>query len=907
MFILLLILRMLLAGEQTFNNRDHNILLSFIPFSRQDEMRYILADFKSNPDLYCEYKIDLLERGCVSIEIRRLCNPDLKTKDNILPKIFCEIDNLKILNLSYLKLSTLPEEFKNLTNLENLYLQANNFAELPKVLCTLKNLKELNLSHNKLDFIPHWIIKMQNLEKLYISYSLLKRISCNIFKMKKLKELDLTGNVSLFSKDNYKQAFDYSIYQDGQNVEKLSEESQNISIDMENNGTFKKLYLVCLHMSKFPEIMNRFRSLEFLNLKSNRFHEIPQEIHSFDKLKEIDISFNQIEKVFICNGMFKNLQILKLDENKINQFIIQDDALKTLEKLYLFYNRICKLDRNILGLENLNYLSIDDNNIEEIEKYTYTGNNLINLRIQVKDISVIPNIFVYNRICALFIRCKEPFQGEIDIFEHIPLDSKIEHLKLSDCYLYSIPYNIFKLPNLVSVNLYFNSIIKLDNYFGFNGSLKELDISCNMIYSIDGSIFDIITLERLNLRCNRIYFLPAQINNISNNIIKINLHDNPLRPNDLLDQTNNRLISIEQVNSDIIRNIQFDRERLSRITDLSVLNRLQNKNFDIKVKDFYAGLNIPNNERLNLKKIKECKEIKPDGYKNSKEELKNILKNVFEYVKPFKEKEKLEFLMRKLYEYFGILDDEDQKLLRPTVFAKVNSIVDYFESIFDMMNEIKESKKDFVDDIIVRLLNALNFKLDNTKDDVPCLDGQGEAFIEAYMKLKLGGDYAVVDQKMMHIIADLKEEIIKNITTGLGEKEELETFLAWKNILSEELGFQKVINLYGNSSKISKLHDKKYILEQFFDRFTLQSITDEINKHLKKSESGLRFYNQVSEYISITVPEKDVSNIFEYIQDDDDDDGYLKLKNEGGEFILNLLGYLDENMDISKMISKVNI
>lgn len=62
-----------------------------------------------------------------------------------------ELTNLKHLRIFAFGLATLPEEFKNLKNLETLDLSSNNFAEVPAVLTpeNFPNLKHLNLSGNR--------------------------------------------------------------------------------------------------------------------------------------------------------------------------------------------------------------------------------------------------------------------------------------------------------------------------------------------------------------------------------------------------------------------------------------------------------------------------------------------------------------------------------------------------------------------------------------------------------------------------------------------------------------------------------------------------------------------------------------------------------------------------------------
>ncbi|EPR77712.1 hypothetical protein SLOPH_737 [Spraguea lophii 42_110] len=175
----------------------------------------------------------------------------------------------------------------------------------------------------------------------------------------------------------------------------------------------------------------------------------------------------------------------------------------------------------------------------------------MSLKLTLKNISVLPNIFCYNGIHELHVKCKERIDREIDIFEHVPTNSKIEYIDLSNCFLTRIPRGISKLINLEIFSASGNEIIILDNVFIGITSLKSLDFSLNQITNIDRSIFDIVTLENLDLSCNQIELLPFNINNMSNRNLQIDLRINPLR-------SNTELITIRQVSQDILRNIRYE-------------------------------------------------------------------------------------------------------------------------------------------------------------------------------------------------------------------------------------------------------------------------------------------------------------------------------------------------------------
>ncbi|EPR77703.1 hypothetical protein SLOPH_748, partial [Spraguea lophii 42_110] len=196
-------------------------------------------------------------------------------------------------------------------------------------------------------------------------------------------------------------------------------------------------------------------------------------------------------------------------------------------------------------------------------------------------------------------------------------------------------------------------------------------------------------------------------------------------------------------------------------------------------------------------------------------------------------------------------------------YEKRNSIIDYFESIIDeIVIMLIEDKQEYSGTIIDSIVFGLNFKLNDNKDiDVRCLDGQGQVYINTYLSIKLGNGSINAKEKIKEIITKLKDDILRKITAPGNEKEEVETFIKWKDLLSEELGFQKETNLFAHldMSNKDKLYDKKYIIDQFFREFTFQTIKDEINRYLKIERLGTELYLDPSEYITYIYGENENS------------------------------------------------
>ena len=116
-----------------------------------------------------------------------------------MPRVICELKNLKELILNECSLKTLPDEFAKLQGLESLTLVNNGLYEFPKALCQLTSLKKLDLLRCGLETLPDTLEVLQKLEKLYLP---LNPLVCDkwldsrdlpqvIFKLRNLQELDL--------------------------------------------------------------------------------------------------------------------------------------------------------------------------------------------------------------------------------------------------------------------------------------------------------------------------------------------------------------------------------------------------------------------------------------------------------------------------------------------------------------------------------------------------------------------------------------------------------------------------------------------------------------------------------------------------------------------------------------------
>jgi len=87
-----------------------------------------------------------------------------------------------------------PELFKVENNLRNLDLSNNKISTLPQNMGNFKMMKTLTMSQNKINMIPEDIGKMSKLENLNLSFNLLQSIPSTFQQLRHLREVCLSHN-----------------------------------------------------------------------------------------------------------------------------------------------------------------------------------------------------------------------------------------------------------------------------------------------------------------------------------------------------------------------------------------------------------------------------------------------------------------------------------------------------------------------------------------------------------------------------------------------------------------------------------------------------------------------------------------------------------------------------------------
>lgn len=116
----------------------------------------------------------------------------LPRRSFLVPNTVFLMNNLKVLDLSLVKITTLPDDLCNLSNLEKLNLYNTEIKALPQSIGELKKLKNINLAQSPVEVLPDSICNLEQLEKLTLWGTRIRDLPEKIGCLKRLKSLDLS-------------------------------------------------------------------------------------------------------------------------------------------------------------------------------------------------------------------------------------------------------------------------------------------------------------------------------------------------------------------------------------------------------------------------------------------------------------------------------------------------------------------------------------------------------------------------------------------------------------------------------------------------------------------------------------------------------------------------------------------
>lgn len=216
---------------------------------------------------------------------------------------------LTTLNFQGLQLEKIPEELKELKDLQRLYLNDNQLNEIPKELGELTNLRRLDLQNNQLTQIPKELGNLRSLQVLLLNNNKLREVPEELGNLIGLQELSLHDN----------------------------------------------------ELRSVPATLGGLINLMMLFLQNNQLGSVPAELGRLVSLQELWLSGNQLIEVPTELGELANLRKLFLNNNQLIAISKELKGLTKLRLLYLSNNQLTGVPAEIGQLDNLTALDLDNN------------------------------------------------------------------------------------------------------------------------------------------------------------------------------------------------------------------------------------------------------------------------------------------------------------------------------------------------------------------------------------------------------------------------------------------------------------------------------------------------------------------------------------------------------------------
>lgn len=295
-----------------------------------------------------------------------------------LPESFGKLENLTDLEIYNCRVTTFPEQLKELPNLVSLNFSMNGNLDLES---TYKNLDDffkngksqgtvqlLYLNDDKLTKLPLSISNMKKLGMLDLAYNKLVELPAlgNVSPVQFMVDCNELGNEALGAgsnpiPNNFCITDDLELFSASCN--KLKKFPVLLS-NMKNDGKYS-IEEIDLSVNQIDGFEPGFKGVraEKLNLCSNKFVKLPTEFSEYSSvINFLRLSYNEITEVpFESFKNLKALEALELAGNKIksmpNEF--NSEYLPHFSGIDLSQNRFDKFPANILYVNSLNQLILN--------------------------------------------------------------------------------------------------------------------------------------------------------------------------------------------------------------------------------------------------------------------------------------------------------------------------------------------------------------------------------------------------------------------------------------------------------------------------------------------------------------------------------------------------------------------
>jgi 5-methylcytosine-specific restriction protein B len=327
------------------------------------------------------------------------------------------------LNLSFCKLTQLPESLGHLTHLTELDLAYNELTQIPEWIDNFTVLEKLDVSGNSIMSLPDSLRHLPNLEVFGLDKQI-KKIGENVELLPMPKNTDfldeiirwaISSNIKEIPTDKKRLWEMTSVYLDVSErylpdvfwkLTNLTRIEIFLDIIPKSIGNLKNLTDLTIQYSPFtklPESIGNLVNLKRLNLFDNNLTELPESIGNLVNLEFLDLDSNELKELPKSIGNLVNLKELNLSNNNLTELPESIGNLTKLQMLNVSDNELVNVPYTLAKLKALTVCNLRDNPLyEETEIWLLDDIECVSLgktiKVQSVSVSEIPKPLIENNV-----------------------------------------------------------------------------------------------------------------------------------------------------------------------------------------------------------------------------------------------------------------------------------------------------------------------------------------------------------------------------------------------------------------------------------------------------------------------------------------------------------------------------
>jgi len=281
-----------------------------------------------------------------------------------IPDDIKQLNQLEIINFKSNRIKEITNKFSYLKSLQKLDFSFNQLKNLPDCLCQLTYLKNMHLNNNKLELLPNQIGYLNQLTFLDISCNQLIELPEEIAQLAQLNTLIVNNNQL---KDLPK------------NIAKLSQ--------------LKKLYVNHNKLNSLPEDLKQLDSLERVEAENNNLKMLPDSFWQLKSIRRLSLKSNQIQFINPLIQNLGNLEELDLSDNQLKSLPQEICSLTKLKRFYVANNDLVELPKQMDMMISLSDFDCSGNKLTDLPDALWDIGTIEILNLNNNKIASIPSKF----------------------------------------------------------------------------------------------------------------------------------------------------------------------------------------------------------------------------------------------------------------------------------------------------------------------------------------------------------------------------------------------------------------------------------------------------------------------------------------------------------------------------------